>query len=145
MSRRLSALFLALALAGLGPAATPRAAADDDPVGSESQTVFVDEQDTGSRVELRRGDRLVATLSCRAGTGFSWVAAAPLPAFLELESDEILDAEGDPGGEEFQQLVYLVNASEAAPEGLLLLHYQQRWDHETPPAARFELTLVRLD
>lgn len=145
MARTRISLALWMALTLLAPAGIAHAGGADDAPEAEGAVVAVDEGDAGTTVELLPGDRLQVTLPCQAGTGFSWGPGAPLPAFLRLESDELLDAAEAPGAPEAQRLVYLALAAGDPAEGQLVLHYRRPWETRTSPARSFELTVIRVE
>jgi inhibitor of cysteine peptidase len=133
----LSALLLLGFISSALADATPNA-----PVNA-SATLTVDEHWNGRGVELLARDGLVITLPCQPGTGYGWqLRGGTPPPILVLESNELVDSRGLPGGEERDQLTFRVKADAVAGRGArLFLDYVRPWEHGSPPAKVFELRL----
>lgn len=90
-------------------------------------------------VTLAAGSILVVELAGTPGTGFRWIAAGPLPAFLKLQDEDSGQQGVRPGQEVRQRLSFAVTG---AGEGRIVLHYRRSWEPVTGKEDAFILDVV---
>ena len=127
----------------------------DGVVDMEDLTVFieywesenfinVDEDDNGSKVSLKQGQRLVVTLESNPSTGYRWELVENQNSILEQigESEFILPEQTDPpmvgvpGWE-----VFRFEAKSAGQQTLELL-YRRSWEEGVEPAKTFSIDVI---
>ena len=107
-----------------------------------TRAVIVTERQSGTTVELSRGQRLVVRLATRAGMGFSWAPAAPSDGVLRLAKSETRRGLSMPGAAAAQIFTFVPVDPGTAD---LKFSYRRPWLKDQPPARIYKLRVVVRD
>ena len=107
-----------------------------------TRAVIVTEQQSGTTVELSRGQRLVVRLATRAGTGFSWAPVAPNDGVLRLAKSETRRGPSMPGAPAAQIFTFVpVGPGTADVE----FSYRRPWLKDRPATRIYKLRVIVRD
>jgi inhibitor of cysteine peptidase len=105
---------------------------------SEANVVTLTKKDNGSKVNLRKRQRVIVRLESQPGTGYSWEIVKNDASKLKLERESSEPGEGAPGATEIQ--VFRFSALSAGSVDLEM-HYRRSWEKDGNPADKFHIVL----
>lgn len=135
-------LLAAVVLAGCGPARGVDRGADV--AKADVKEILVEKKDSGSRVELEKGQTLVVTLESNPSTGYSWEVAEGAGTVLQQKGEA--DFKSSSAGD--QQLVgaggteTLRFEAAGAGETTLKLVYYRPWEKGVEPLETFSVQVI---
>jgi inhibitor of cysteine peptidase len=134
-------MLLSLSLTACHKPATPTV--DTTPAPTGPTTVALTEKDAGRTINLHPGDTLQVTLAGNPSTGFGWYAPSLDTKILKQEGDwEFKSADSSPAKVGAPGTLTLKFSTAGSGRTALHLVYHQPWDSKTPPAHKFDVTVV---
>ena len=135
--------LLAILVLAAGCATSDSAPPDAEADRGSEETVMLDAEDNGSRVELSAGQMLEVTLDSNPTTGYSWEVAEVGERVLT----HIGDAEFQEAPKEDEEMVGVGGTetfrfSSAAGETPLTLVYHRPWEKDVDPLEIFSVQVV---
>jgi len=102
--------------------------------------IMVDENNTGSTVELHTGGRLKVILEGNPSTGYTWEVATVDPSILRQDCEPEFEPESNLIGAS-GKITMTFKAVSAGPTTLRLI-YHRPWETDVPPLKTFEVAVV---
>ena len=106
---------------------------------SMKPAITVTDPDSGSRVEIKKGEILAVKLATQLGTGYGWKVVSPSKALvLKGEPEQISTREQKPGVSEYQTFLF---RAEERGEAELKLQYIEAWKEDAKPLKEYAITI----
>jgi predicted secreted protein len=107
---------------------------------SVKPAITVTDPDSGSRVEIKRGEILAVKLATQLGTGYGWKVVSESKALvLKGEPEQISKGEQKPGVSEYQTFTF---KAEEKGEAVLKLQYIEAWKKDAKPLKEYTITVI---
>ena len=134
---------LLLSLTACQKPAAPTVDTKPQPAPTGPTTVALTEKDAGHTINLRAGDTLQVSLPGNPSTGFGWYADSLDKKILQQQGDwQFKSADSSPDKVGAPGTLTLKFAAASPGRTALHLVYHQPWDTQTPPARKFDVTVV---
>ena len=108
---------------------------------SVKPAVTVTDDDSGTKVEINKGEILAVKLAAQLGTGYGWkVVTESKELVLKGEPEQVSAKDQKPGGPDYQTFKF---TAARRGETELKLHYIQAWQKdEKNPLKEFVITVI---
>jgi predicted secreted protein len=107
---------------------------------SVKPAITVTDSDSGSRVEIKRGEILSVRLAAQLGSGYGWkVVSGNKALVLKGEPEQISKDDQKPGGADFQTFTF---KAEERGEEELKFQYIEAWKKDAKPLKEYTIIVV---
>ncbi|HPC36538.1 MAG TPA: protease inhibitor I42 family protein [Candidatus Marinimicrobia bacterium] len=105
-------------------------------------TIKISESDTGTKLEMKKGDSLEIVLKANPTTGYRWEVASIDTSILkntgiEYQADKVPSGVVGSGGKTTMRFIAIKEG-----ETFLQLIYRRPFEKDVPPVKKFELNIV---